>query len=272
MAWDLGDIVPLTVNVQDATGAAGNATAVALTVTLPDGTTDTPAVSNPTTGTYQVDYSPTMPGRHVARWVATGTNASSYVDMFDVRSPDPGYVVSIADVKAHLGRAATAAADDEELRRMVEAATAIVEWKVGPVVARAHTDLVIGGGCEVLLPHRPIISLTSTAAAWSGGVPDAVADLDFDAESGRVWRSDGAPIQPRQRFTYRAGRAVVPANITTAALIIVAHLWETQRSGASGPSRIIGAEDVTAVPSLGFAIPNRALEMLAPDARAPFLA
>ena len=58
--YDLGDVVSLSVNVVDSAGAAANATAVVCTVTLPDGTTATPDVTNSATGTYTIAYTPTV--------------------------------------------------------------------------------------------------------------------------------------------------------------------------------------------------------------------
>jgi hypothetical protein len=96
------------------------------------------------------------------------------------------------------------------------------------------------------------------------GDNQTVADLDVDADSGVVERFDGAFMRGPVQVAYVAGRAEVPANVQLAALIILQHLWRT-RLGSPVPSatvteqtpRVYGAM----VPS-GFAIPNRALELL----------
>ena len=72
MAYDLGDVATLAVQIKDSTGTLANAGALAATITLPDGTTTTPTVSNPSTGNYQISYITTQLGRHGIRWVATG--------------------------------------------------------------------------------------------------------------------------------------------------------------------------------------------------------
>ena len=82
--YDLGDAVTLAIQVRDVNGTLANASAVTLTITLPDGTTTTPSVTNPTTGNYTATYAPTTAGRYLARWVATGTNASAFADDFEV--------------------------------------------------------------------------------------------------------------------------------------------------------------------------------------------
>ena len=123
MAFDFGDLVPLTVQITDAAGAPANPGGITLTITLPDGTTVTLTPTQTGTGLFQVDYAPTMAGRHPYRWVATGANASAYSGVFDVRPADPGYIVSLADAKAHLNKTTGNSPDDEELRGFVEYAT-----------------------------------------------------------------------------------------------------------------------------------------------------
>ena len=82
--YDLGDVAALSVAITDTTGAAANAGAVALTITLPDGTTTAPIVTNPATGSYTAAYTPTQSGRFGVRWVATGVNACAFTDTFTV--------------------------------------------------------------------------------------------------------------------------------------------------------------------------------------------
>jgi hypothetical protein len=62
--------------------------------------------------------------------------------------------------------------------------------------------------------------------------------------------------------TYQAGYTTVPANIRLGALIIVQHLWETQR-GMMGVQ--LGGDGETYVTGRGFAIPRRAIELLGPQ-------
>jgi hypothetical protein len=64
--------------------------------------------------------------------------------------------------------------------------------------------------------------------------------------------------------TYTAGYDDLPADVSGAIVLIAAHLWETQRGSA--PSALAlqdpnGFDPST--PGLGFAIPNRAKELLA---------
>lgn len=279
--YDYGDPVPLTVNVKDANLVLANATTVTLTVTLPDGTTTAPSVTNPSTGVYQATHQPTMSGRHAVQWVATGANASSYADVFDVRDPSPPYIVSLADAKQFLN--ITASADDEEIRGYIESATRVVENIAGPVLPRTYSE-VHQSGRVIVLNHAPVISLTSLIPVQTGGITYAVGDLDLDLTTGIVRRivaltyigeiSPFAYFWGPLRVTYVAGRRVIPANMTLAARIIIGHLWETQRAQVGRVARggRFGTDEISFSPEVGFAVPRRAIELLDPDRRAPVMA
>lgn len=51
-----------------------------------------------------------------------------------------------------------------------------------------------------------------------------------------------------------------PAPVKVATLILLDHLWETQRGPATSPL----SDEMVTVASAGYAIPNRVLELLAP--------
>ena len=92
--YDLGDPAALSVSIRDTAGTLADATSVVCTITLPDATTTTPSVTHSSTGVYSVSYTPTLAGRYKIRWVATGTNASAYSDIFDVFASDPRFLIS----------------------------------------------------------------------------------------------------------------------------------------------------------------------------------
>ncbi len=267
MPFDLGSVVPLSVTVTDASGTAANAGSVVLTITLPDQTTETPSVSNPSTGTYTAEYTPTQAGRHIARWVATGANASAYTEVFDVRPAAIVGVISLTDAKNHLNMSLTITKNDAELRDHIEAATRVVEFYVGPVGVREVTEVVSGGG-SLILSRTPAISLTSVDPVHTGGLSYAVSDLDLDGATGIVRHLLGWRFVGPLRVVYQAGRAVVAANHQMAARIIVKHLWETQRGGSRRPGMGGQSDDIVEqqlVSVMGFAVPRRAVELLQPD-------
>lgn len=84
-AYDLGQSVKLSVSFTDAAGSAANPTTVTCTVREPDGTeteytsATTPAVSNPSTGTYELVLSPDQSGMWAYRW-AGSTGSTTPVD------------------------------------------------------------------------------------------------------------------------------------------------------------------------------------------------
>jgi hypothetical protein len=257
---DLGDVVPLTVEIRDANGALAAAGAVTLTIGLPDGTSITPSPANPTVGRYQLDYITTQVGRHTVRWVATGSNGSAYTDVFDVRPSDPGFLLSMASAKAALNIPSTSTGNDEEIRELIEAVTAIVEdYRKEAVVRRVVVEQVSTDRTwSLFLKKSPIISVTSIAA---GSVTWTAFSVDTDL--GEV-ASAGAPFVGDLTVTYVAGRAVIPGNFVKAAKIIAKHLWEEQQTpGMGGRVFGVGGDDISAgIAGLGFALPNRAAELL----------
>lgn len=224
---DLGDPVPLSVSIYDATGVLANATLVVCTITLPDASTATPAVSNPSAGIYTATYTPTLSGRHGVRWVATGTNASAYTDAFDVDDLAPTGIVSLADVREQLDFLSTA--NDEKIRLFIDAATDFIESRVGPVVRRTITQTVVPSSGMLLL-DGPVISLTSIAAArgYSGTYNVASLFLDKDIVYPPAYASSFYyPVT----VTYVAGRTVIPPLLREATLDYITWMWRRQRGG-----------------------------------------
>lgn len=270
---DLGDVQPLTVEIRDAAGALAAAGAVTLTVTLPDGTSATPAVTNPSLGRYQCDYVPTQPGRYLARWVATGLNSSSYVDTFDVRPADPGYILSLATAKAALNIPPTSTADDEEIRSMIESVTSAVEAYRGEVIARRTIVESLTAGKSMwevaatrftasrrlTLARAPVISVTSIVRPYDGVTWDSTTAVLVNPAAG-VLMTYGMPFYGDIIVTYVAGYTAIPANFLEAGKIILRHLWQTQQTPGMG-SKVFGVDDAAPF-GFGFAIPNRAAELL----------
>jgi hypothetical protein len=271
MSFDLGAVVPLGTTVRDASGVLVSSGNMALIITLPDQTTTMVATVEPeTVGTYRYDYQTVQPGRHVVRWLGTGVNPAAYTDNFDVREAAPPAILSLADAKAHLN--IVSSAHDDELRGWVEAVTAAVETFTGPVVIRTVVEEHNTCGQTTLaLRQTPVLSLTSLTSVLSGGTSYAVDGLDVSSW-GTVRSLTGSPFHGVLRATYVAGRQVVPAAISSAAKIILQHLWKTQQ-GPGRPQRGLDDFDVTEpMPGLGYAIPNRAVQLLEPYKQPPGVA
>lgn len=261
MPFDLGDSIPIAVDVKDAAGALTNATTVTLTITLPDGTTTEPSVTNPpaVTGQYRVTYVATMEGRHAWRFVTT-TPSTAFADVFEVRETVSPSLLSLADAKAHLNISSTVS--DEELREFLEATTAVVEEYVGPIVRRIHTARVRGGG-SVVLPHTQILAVTAVTLVRDGSSPITLADLAINTKTGVISRKDEGSLPIGELdFTYTVGRSYVKANWTLAAKKIAKNNWKDQLGNL--PS-IQGDDPGYVVSGSGYMVPYDALALLHPD-------
>jgi len=242
MSFDLGDVLDssngLSVYVFDSNGNAANAGAVTLTITLPDGTTTTPAVSNPSTGVYTATYTPATVGVYEARWVATGVNASAFTDTFVIRSGTAPSALSLADAKRYLN--ITDTDDDEELREFIEAAEAALGRRCGYVVPTTVTERVRGCGNRLMLKEKPLISVTSVTAVGMGTTVD-VSQLTA-LPSGSVEFSIAGSFYARfYDVVYRAGRNPLPADLYKCLQEITKHLWQTQRGPGRKRDEVMGA-------------------------------
>lgn len=272
MPYDLGSVAALGTNVTDASGAPANAGNMALTIGLPDGTGVTiDPVTPASTGTYTYDYLTAQAGRHTVRWLATGTNPGAYTDVFDVREATPLIILSLADAKKLLKKQDSS--DDAAVRFWLEATTRAVEWFVGPVVVRTVIeDHRVGLANSLALRKTPALALQSVTALRTGSPDYDVSALNLDTVTGLVTRLDGGLIRGPVRVAYSAGRRIIDGNILAASQLILQHLWRTQ-AGTGRPQRGMDDYDVTEpIPGLGYAIPNRALQMLDPDNDGPGIA
>jgi len=257
VTYDLGDVVSLAVAITDSTGAAANAGAVACTITHPDGTTSTPAVSNPATGSYTTSITPTQVGRHGVRWVATGANASAFTDAFTVLDPAEIPVVSLTEVKRHLN--ITSTTSDEELRALIVVAQEAGERYTGRVFGRRTvTDTCTGGRNAIALTSLPVLSVTSVSEDGSALTGD---DYTADLAAGVLYRADGGTWDASEPLTvsvvYVAGYTAQPAPDRQGALEMIRHLWDTQRGSMAMLPR--GADDYN--PGAGYSIPRRVSEL-----------
>ncbi|MFE2046364.1 hypothetical protein ACFXAZ_36680 [Streptomyces sp. NPDC059477] len=272
MPFDLGATVRLTADCLDPDGTLITAASAAVTVTLPDGTTAAPAAAETTVpGRYRADYVTAVPGRHTVRWI-WDEPAHAYTDVFDVQEAAPPAILSLADAKAHLNIPADSHGDDGEVRFWNAATTRAVEYFTGPIVPRTITEDHPGRAAPVVvLRYTPVLDLVAVQAVRDGSTAYDVDTLDVNPTTGEVTLPGGGVLRGPLRFTYRAGRTVVAENISAGARIILQHLWLTQRAGRRGglPG---GGQDYSVsepIPGLGYAIPNRALNLLEPDRLPP---
>lgn len=177
-------------------------------------------------------------------------------------------IVTLAEAKLHLN--ITGTDSDAELAGFISAATQPCEDVVGAVVNRTVVEVFDGGRAQLPLSHRPVSSITSVVDT---GTTLSASSYTVNAESGVLTLVAGPSPLPflvgvqSVTVTYVAGRVASTAavatsaygNIRMAALIIVQHLWETQRPAAAGPFTQ-GVDDFD--PRYSFSIPRRATELL----------
>jgi uncharacterized phiE125 gp8 family phage protein len=263
---DVGDPLPdLGVMVYNTAGALATAT-VTLTITLPDGTSTAPSVTSASTGVYSATYTTTMAGRHVARWTATnitgGATQERYEATYDVSSA-ANSIVGLDDAKTYLR--ITGSGDDDPLRDVLEAASDLCErytrktWRRSTVTAELHS----GGSDVIYLRQAPVVSVTSVTDT---GVAVSSSTYTLDAPTGRLFfgdtRSTGCWTAGQENIsvTYVTGppAGVVPAYIRQGLLVLVEHLWATQRGGSNLPRKAGAGDEYDTRRS--YTLPRRVLE------------
>ena len=164
----------------------------------------------------------------------------------------------------------TTTSDNELLSWIATIESSMEAFTGGPLINRSVTERVeITSGYTVLtVRQRPLVSLVSVVSASSGQALTITDMTDIDTNAGTIRRALGIPFigpyftwLPIFTVTYIAGwGTAVPAAFNSAARIILAHLWQTQRGAA--PQPLMGGEETVMMPGFGYAIPNRALELL----------
>jgi hypothetical protein len=281
--WYQGAVVPLTWTNTDTSGSPQTAASVVLTITRPDGTTATPTVTSSGPGVYNAQYVTTQAGHHLVLWVATDTvYPGAFADTFEVQAQSDPTIVSLAEARDILQLAGTTQFD-ARIQGWNGAATNVVEYLCGPVVQQTVIETIPSRGMEVALSKPPVIALVP----WTVVPPELAAtgitvadppspmirtrlygiewpldELYCDLRRGTVIHTSGLPFYYcAYIWQYSAGRPVIPLALYEAAKIILEHLYQVFRGGA-GAQDVAAGESTTTLPGFGFAIPNRAMELL----------
>ncbi len=266
----------------DGTTTLVNATTLTLLVKLAnaDGTTTTTGTYNSPVndgpGLYHFDIPVTdlaATGHYQYTWTATGTGAGVSFGDFDVFDPFEPALLPLQDAKDQLNiKASDGITYDNELQSYIATIeTSLEGFTGGPLINRTITnERTEMTSYQTVIPvrQRPLVSVTSITSA-SGGSIDISAGLDLDQNAGLIRRKLGLPFYgpffqwlPQVTVTYVAGWGTsAPAAFNTVARIILAHFWETQHGPSARPS--MGGEETVTLPGWGYAIPNRAAELLA---------
>ena len=275
-----GQPVRVSTTVRDATGTLVNATTLTLLVKLAavDGTwtvTGTYASpANDSTGTYHQDIPVTdlaTAGHYQYTWTSTGTGAGVSFGEFDVFDPFETAVLPLQDAKDMLNIPQATTTSDAELQSWIATIESSLRGMTGgPIVNRtitAERSEMMSNQTVIPVRQRPLVSVTSITSA-SGGAIDISGGLDLDQNAGLIRRKLGLPFYgpffqwlPQVTVTYVAGwGTAVPASFNSAARIIIRHMWDTQHGPSARPS--MGGDETVTLPGWGFAIPNRAAELL----------
>ncbi len=143
----------------------------------------------------------------------------------------------------------------------VPMATEVVEGLIGsPVVQREFTeDLRVTNGMLVLSQMR----VSSVAVTQDGA---AVTGLTVDGPAGVVKGLGSGSVTVTYTAGVCAGRDSIPAAITLAARIILRQNWQADHQTASSRPEIGGGQVAPASvqAGIGYSVPRRAMELLAP--------
>lgn len=260
---DLGDVVSLAVEITDASGNLADATAVAVTITKPDGVSDSVTPTHPSTGRYEISYTPTEVGHYLVKWVASGANKTAFTDSFTVASSSA--LISLAEARAFLNLVSRG--DDEELRDFVQIATAAaseyckVAFELATFV-EAHD--IRPGQTSVILRNPRALSITLVEVL---GVPLGTDEYRLNPTGEIVQRISGTAFTPFPSglgavvVEYASGLAAAQLPLARQAVReMLRHLWQTQR-GSKGNGLPL-ADDWQS--GTGYTFPNRVTELLEP--------
>jgi hypothetical protein len=255
--WDVGDTAVLDeFRVTNPSGVLTDAT-VTVTVTKPDATTTTPTPTHPGTGLYDATVTVDQAGLWTWLWTASGTVVAKQPGQFTAVAPRV-LVADFDELRAFLNR--TDHVDDDELRTFLHSATDVVEYFLGgPVTVQSFTEQQPAPWDSVIRPRKkPLVSVTSITPYQGSAVASSAywADTALNAVRFRTGWAYG--FFGEITIVYTAGQARLSESAKLAGLITAQHLWQTQNGAAGLPL----ATDTTFVPGLGFAIPNRAKELL----------
>lgn len=202
--------------------------------------------------------------------------------------------ISLEDAKDVLSIDPANTAHDRGIERVINGTLPLIENIVGPVALRTFDEWHDGGQHFIQVRRRPSTGygtspvLTLLAAEEYRGptvyplqiVQSPGQGTTYSVTIDRIGtvtrRSAGGgviafPAMPSSvHIVYQAGQEKVPANVYEAALEILRVNYETTQPVGHG--RFAETDDLDTGPPLGFYIPRRAHELLAPTRRAPSIA
>lgn len=291
----------------DLSGATVTLVLRSLTAPAPLTLTGPVTVENATGG--NVLYSPslldsqTTAGNYMGSWVvqfATTQMSFPTVGYLSVRIEENlvtaagNELISLPDAKDYLSISTSDRTRDAKLLRFIRAARPIVENITGPIIPTVFDEKHAGGGPFIQVRRRPssaygtspVLDLLTATEDWGTTTYDLeVVDspalgttysVTMDS-LGSITRLSGgggtrtfAGGNDGVHITYRAGQSAIPANVYEGTLELLRVNYETTQQ--TGAGFIAPTDDLETGPPLGFYMPRRVREMLAPNRRAPSVA
>lgn len=167
-------------------------------------------------------------------------------------------VATLAEFKDWL-KYGTDTANDTKLTTALTAASQWVEWRIGgPLTVTSFTEHVKTVGNWITPANRPIQSVTSITPDLGSAYSATWYTIDGSRNaiySYYGWYSGYATL------VYTAGLTAILERHKIAGMEVGRHLWTIQNGSSA---RGYPGDDLIPTP-MGFAIPRRAEEMLAPD-------
>lgn len=254
-----------------------------LTVTAPDGTTTTPAVTvNGQIATASVPA--TKAGAYLLVWSVTGALTDAQTDQFTAAA-GALTLLSLGDLRDQINMSPTDTTGNAKLRRFLQSATDVVQNITGPILPQQITRQFDGENTFLVLPERWVSSVASVVETRGitnytlteqplGHSVDAFG-YTWDRQTNKIIRRayGGAvalfpPGLGVVSVAYTAGMATIPQDVSDATGELIRHWWAHGQQPYRGAFQATpGDDDGGTVTVMGYAVPNRVTEMLAPYRR-----
>jgi len=167
----------------------------------------------------------------------------------------------------------SASANENEVRRFMDAATDLAETYVGQVLGRrTFTSELYDGGTEFIRIRNPkAISITSV---YENGALVSASNYVLDYTGQRLYRIGSGTLYATNSYgywtagmnnvqiTYVAGYVNPPMSAKQGVLEIIRHLWQTQRGAMNVMTRNQTGDDF--YQGATYSLPRRAMELLDP--------
>jgi len=210
-------------------------------------------------------------------------------------NPSAPTLVGLPDVKDYCNIRPDDRTHDAELTRFIHRVRPEIENITGPIIPTVFEEWHDGGQCFIALRRRPSTALGTSPVLtligceeYRGPIKYPLAIVANPAQgsiyscmldpTGRVVRRTVGggmiafpPAPQAVHVVYESGQATVPPNVYEATLELIRVNYQTTQQVGRG-RRTVADEPEPSGPYLGFHMPGRVKELLAPTRRAPSIA